>query len=231
MPDGGPEEMVVQIRLFAVLRELEGSDLLELRLPLHATVGEALASLRRRPALSALADGVTLVMAVNREYAEDATVLAPGDELALIPPVSGGESEPRQPRVLLTGEPLDPARATAAVANPGAGAIVLFQGVTREVAWLHYEAYLEMAVAQIEAISREAIAAHRLLGVAVEHRIGEVPLGEPSVLVAVSSAHREEAFAGAREIIDRVKEQAPIWKREHTHDDTGKWVAGTEPRR
>ncbi len=228
MPEGDSTEMVIQIRLFAVLRERLGSDTLELRLPRHTTVGEALRRLRELPALSPLAEGVPVVMAVNREYADDATILAPGDELALIPPVSGGEARTSQPHVLLSGEPLDPARASAAVADRGAGAVVIFQGVTREVAWLHYEAYLEMAVSEIERIAREAMSSHALLGVAVEHRIGDVPLGEPSVLVAVSSAHREAAFAGAREIIDRLKERAPIWKREHETEGSGEWLAGNE---
>ncbi len=225
-----PAEMVVQIRLFAVLRERFGTDSLELRLPCDATVGDALASLHERPALRALARPIPLVMAVNREYADDATVLAPGDELALIPPVSGGAGASGRVSVRVVGEPLDPARASRAVADREAGAVVIFQGVTRAVAWLHYEAYQEMAVTQIERIAHAAMSSHRLLGVAVEHRIGDVPLGEPSVLVAVSSAHREEAFAGAREIIDRIKERAPIWKREHDGEGTAEWLAGTEVR-
>src|SRR5271154_1274006 len=228
MPDREPGGMVIQIRLFGVLRERMGTSMLELDVPRHSTVGDALASLRQRSALGALVEGIPLVMAVNREYADDATVLAQGDELALIPPVSGGESEPGRLRVLVSDQPLDPARASAAVGDPGAGAIVIFQGVTREVAWLHYEAYLEMAVSQIERIARVAMSSHALLAVALEHRIGDVPLGEPSVLVAVSSAHRGEAFVGAREIIDRVKERAPIWKREHHDEGTGTWPAGNE---
>ena len=107
---------------------------------------------------------------------------------------------------------------------------MIFQGVTRRVARLHYEAYLEMASEQIEQIARAAMSSHTLLGVSVEHRIGDVALGEPSVLVAVSSAHRDEAFTGAREIIDRVKTQAAIWKREHQAEGPGKWLAGSEVR-
>jgi molybdopterin synthase catalytic subunit len=96
--------------------------------------------------------------------------------------------------------------------------------VTREVTWLEYEAYVEMAQQGIERIMRECIAAHDLRAAAVEHRIGTVELGEPSVIVAVSAAHRAEAFAGARAAIDRIKEEAPIWKREHAADGAGEWV-------
>jgi len=220
--------MVVQVRLFAVLRERLGADSLQLRLPGRATVGDALASLRELPPPGSLPQGIPLVMAVNREYADDATVLSPGDELALIPPISGGAPDPARPHVLITHEPLDLARVSQLVAHPGAGAIVIFQGVTREAAWLHYEAYIEMAASQIEGIASSATARHALTGVAVEHRVGDVPLGQSSVLVAASSAHRDEAFAGAREIIDRIKERAPIWKREHAGDGAGEWLGGSE---
>ncbi len=124
------------------------------------------------------------------------------------------------------------ARALArAVGDPGAGAIVIFQGVTREVERLEYEAYAEMAHEQIEAIMHECVAAHELRGAAVEHRVGAVALGEPSVIVAVSAAHRGEAFAAAREAIDRVKAQAPIWKREHPAGAPASWVHASGPAR
>jgi molybdopterin synthase catalytic subunit len=221
--------MVVQVRLFAMFRERLGTDTLELRLPAHATVADALAVVRAHSSLGSLTAESRVVMAVNREYAEGATVLAPGDELALIPPVSGG-AEPTDAcvHVLITDQPLDVDRVCATVANPGAGAIVLFQGVTRELPRLHYEAYIEMAHERLERIARQALSSHSLLAVALEHRVGDVALGEPSVLVAVSSAHREEAFAAAREIIDEVKRQAPIWKREDGHEGAGSWLAGTE---
>jgi molybdopterin synthase catalytic subunit len=100
--------------------------------------------------------------------------------------------------------------------------------VTREVARLDYEAYGEMAAGRIARIVEEAVAAHGLCAAAAEHRVGAVPLGEPSVLVAASAPHRPEAFAGAREIIDRVKAEAPIWKRE-VDGEEGRWVEGTRP--
>ena len=120
--------------------------------------------------------------------------------------------------MLVTAEPLSLERLSTIVGDPRAGAIVCFQGVTREVQRLDYEAYVPMAQERIASILRECIDAHSLLAAAAEHRVGAVPLGEPSVIVAVSAAHRAEAFAGAREAIDRLKSEAPIWKREQFAD-------------
>jgi molybdopterin synthase catalytic subunit len=115
------------------------------------------------------------------------------------------------------------------VRDPRAGAVVTFSGVTRDVPSLVYEAYGEMALPQMAAIVREAIERHGLCAAAAEHRVGRVPLSEPSVLVAVSAPHRPEAFAGAREIIDRIKAAAPIWKQEVDEDGDASWVDGTTP--
>jgi len=156
------------------------------------------------------------VAAVNREYAGPDTPIGAGDEVALVPPVSGGSDPGAVRRVRVTGEPLDLAALAAAVRDPRAGAVVLFEGVTREVEELDYEAYVEMAEPRLAAIAEEEAVRHGLCAVAVEHRTGTVPLSEPSVLVAVSAPHRGEAFAGARAVIDRVKAEAPIWKVEIT---------------
>jgi MoaE-MoaD fusion protein len=208
--------MKVTVRLFAVLRERAGSDRLELDLPEGASVADALAE------VDDLAGGLRLVMAVNREYAAADHRLEPGDELALIPPVSGGATT--APHVAIRREPLVLDAIAARVRDPRAGAVVVFEGVTREVAWLDYEAYAEMAAEQIQAIVVAAIERHGLCAAAAEHRIGRVPLSEPSVVVAASAAHRGEAFAGAREIIDQIKARAPIWKAEE-----GEWVEGAPP--
>ena len=117
---------------------------------------------------------------------------------------------------------------SARVGRPGAGAIVTFQGTTREVERLEYEAYAEMAGERIETILRECVGRHGLEAAAAEHRVGVVPLGEPSVIVAVSAAHRDAAFAGAREAIDRIKAEAPIWKKE-VEGGEARWVEGEEP--
>jgi molybdopterin synthase catalytic subunit len=213
----------VTVRLFAVLRERAGAGSVTLDLPEGARVRDALDS------LAGLAEGVPLVMAVNREYASEEQVLDAGDELALIPPVSGGSTRAAA-WVRVTAEPLSLDALAIRVRDPRAGAVVTFSGVTRDVERLEYEAYREMAEERLAAIAAEATERHGLCAVAVEHRIGAVPLSEPSVIVAASAPHRPEAFAGAREVIDRVKAEAPIWKKE-IEGPEGRWVEGTPPPR
>lgn len=208
--------MEVTVRLFAVLRQRAGRDAVPLELPDGARVDDALA------ALAEITDGVPCVMAVNREYADGTAVLSAGDELALIPPVSGGADLVRHVRI--TEEPLSLDALARLVESPLAGAVVTFSGVTREVAWLDYECYVEMATPMLQELVDAAIEKHGLTGAAVEHRVGRVPLGQPSVVVATSSGHRPEAFAAARELIDELKARAPIWKAEE-----GEWVAGEPP--
>ncbi len=216
--------MKVTVRLFAVLRERAGADSVELELAEGATVADAVV------ALAPTAGEMPFRVAVNREYARDSDPIADGDELAAIPPVSGGSPEAgaRVIRARISAEPLDLTALAGAVGDAGAGAIVTFQGVTREVDVLSYEAYAEMAEPRIEAILRDCGERHGLRAVAAAHRIGEVPLGEPSVIVAVSAAHRGAAFAGAREAIDRIKAEAPIWKKELS-DGGENWVEGALP--
>ena len=198
--------MVVSVRLFAGLRERAGSERIEVELPEGATIADLLAAMELGPR--------SCVAAVNREYAGPDTPIGAGDEVALVPPVSGGAGPVRQIRI--TGEPLDLQALADAVRDPRAGAVVLFEGVTREVPELDYEAYAEMAQSRLEQIAAEEAERHGLTAVAIEHRTGTVPRSEPSVIVAASAPHRGEAFAGARALIDRVKAEAPIWKVEVT---------------
>lgn len=208
--------MHVHVRLFAGLRERAGREVVELELADDALVGDALAR------LDELVDGVPVVMAVNQEYAGADTELHPGDEVALIPPVSGGSVGTLHVRV--TDEPLVLDPLLARVRDPRAGAVVSFLGVTREVGELEYEAYVAMARREIAEIVRLAVERHGLCAAAAEHRVGTVPLSEPSVVVVASAPHRDAAFAGAREMIDQIKARAPIWKKEE-----GQWVSGTAP--
>jgi molybdopterin synthase catalytic subunit/molybdopterin converting factor small subunit len=215
--------MKLTVRLFAMLRERAGADSVEIELPEGATAADALEALRSMPGLDEL-DRLPLRLAVNREYAEPGLELAPGDELAAVPPVSGGD----QVHARVRAAPLDAAAVSRRVGRPGAGAIVTFQGTTRDVEGLEYEAYAEMATERIAAILRDCIDRHGLEAAAAEHRVGTVPRGDPSVVVAVAAAHREEAFAGAREAIDRIKAEAPIWKKE-VEAGHGRWVEGEVP--
>ena len=209
-----------------MLRERAGSDSVEIELSDGATVADAITALGRDPKVGDLAARLPLRIAVNREYAPSHAAIQPGDELAAIPPVSGGDGRVRGAQV--TSEPLDQARITALVSDPGAGAIVTFQGTTRDVTKLTYEAYAEMAEPRIAGILGQCAESNGLIAIAAAHRVGDVPLSEPSVVVAASAAHRAEAFGGAREAIDRIKAEAPIWKKEVTSGDES-WVEGTVP--
>ena len=204
------------MKLFAMLRERAGASEVRVELPEGARVRDALES------LGEVTEGVPVVMAVNREYAEPDDVLSADDELALVPPVSGGEGTVLV-HVRVTEDPLSVDALAGLVRNPAAGAVVVFEGITREVEALEYEAYAEMAEEKIATILAEVKQVHGLTAVAAEHRVGTVPLSQPSVVVACSGPHREETFAGAREAIDRIKAEAPIWKKETGPDGTH-WV-------
>jgi selenide, water dikinase len=228
-----PPTMNVRVRLFAILRERAGTDWLALQLPAGALASDALNAISAHERLHGVLERLPVALAVNREYAQPSTRLHEGDELALIPPVSGGAATPTRAKppvhVRVCDSPLSAAALSRAVSDPRAGAVVSFEGVTREVAMLDYEAYEAMAAQRIEQILCECIQAHGLLAAAAEHRTGTVALGEASVVVAVSAAHRAEAFAGAREAIDRIKAEVPIWKRELDGAGESRWVLGSPP--
>ncbi len=211
--------MKLEVRLFAALRERADGDSVAIEVPDSATAGDAIA------ALGELAGEMPFRLAVNHEYADASRPLAPGDELAAIPPVSGGG---QAIHASISAEPLSLDMIAGLVRHPGAGAVIVFQGVTREVEKLTYEAYEEMARPRMEAILRACTRRHGLLAAAAAHRVGGVPLSEPSVIVAVSAPHRPEAFAGAREAIDRIKAEAPIWKKEVSAGGEA-WVEGVLP--
>jgi molybdopterin synthase catalytic subunit len=228
--------MVLQVRLFAILRERAGRDSLEVEVAEGATVAEALQALAAlSPPLSEALEAMAVVMAVNRSYVDKDATLCAGDELALIPPVSGGAdpasragAEGAPSHVRVTAEPLSADRLNKLVATDHTGAIVTFQGTTRDVERLEYEAYEPMAEEKIAAILDDVLSRHEIEGAAAEHRIGAVPLGEPSVVVAIAAAHRGAAFAAAREAIDRIKAEAPIWKCE-VEGERAEWVEGQPP--
>lgn len=225
--------MLIRAQLFAILRERAGRATVEAELPTGATVAEALAAFgEAHPGLGEALAEMPVVMAVNHEYAEPEQVLNEGDELALVPPVSGGDAaaDRNEERlwVEVTEEPLSVDAAIEFVTVPAAGAVVTFHGITRRVERLEYEAYTEMAEHRIRRICEQVMSAHEVERVAAAHRIGDVLLSRPSVIVAASSGHRPAAFAAARELIDRIKAEAPIWKRERD-GDSATWVEGTSP--
>ena len=197
----------VKARLFAALREQVGSRSLELDLPDDATVADVWTAL----GLGTEPSG--LVYAVNRAYVDRATALRDGDEVAVIPPVSGGAFR-------LSDEPLSLEAVAAEVASDDAGAIATFVGTTRarsrgrEVIRLEYEAYEGMAEAEMERIAGVLRERHDVVDVAIHHRIGPVEIGETRVVIAVSAAHRAAAFDACREAIDTLKQTVPLWKKE-----------------
>ena len=199
--------MKVAVRLFAALRERAGTREAALELEEGASVDDVW------PALGLGEEPAGLVYAVNRTYVDRGTLLADGDEVALIPPVSGGA-------FVLSDEPLSLERAAAEVASDGAGAIATFVGTTRarsrgrDVIRLEYEAYEGMAEAEMERIANVLRDRHDVIDVAIHHRVGPVEIGETSVVIAVSAAHRAAAFDACREAIDTLKQTVPLWKKE-----------------
>jgi molybdopterin synthase catalytic subunit len=213
--------MRVDVRLFARYREAAGRDRIEIELAAGGTVEAAWeAVVHRLPALSPYRPFT--LFAVGHDYVAPDHRLAPGDELCLFPPVSGG-SDGDTYRVV--SAPLAPDAAAAAVDHPGAGGIAIFSGVVRnetngrDVKFLEYEAHAPMAEAKMREIG-QAIHARwpGVKRVAMLHRLGRLEIGESSVLIAVSAAHRAEAFAGCQYAIDTLKTTVPVWKKEHFGD-------------
>jgi molybdopterin synthase catalytic subunit len=217
--------------LFARLRELaRGAETETFELPAGSTLTDVYEALRlRHPALP---DRGAVRPALNQEFSDWGAAAADGDEVAFVPPVSGGA---HGVGVLfeLSVDPLDARRLEAAVAHKGAGAICTFTGVVRDssrgrsVTHLDYEAYAEMATAQMRKIGEEIAERWPEARVAMAHRTGRLEIGEASVVVSVSCPHRAEAIAACKWGIDRLKESVPIWKKEHAADGTY-WIEGDE---
>ena len=207
--------MKAKVRLFARLADLAGARETELELGEGLSVAEAFEVLCRRfPEMAGLAG--SLMFAVNAEYVSPDHPLRAGDELALIPPVSGGAEGLFE----ITAEPLDPQRLVERVRRDESGAVAVFLGVVRDnsrgrrVLYLEYDAYPEMATRVMRQIAAEAMARWPLTGIAMQHRTGRLEIGETSLLIAVSSPHRREAFESCHHLVDRFKEVVPVWKKE-----------------
>jgi molybdopterin synthase catalytic subunit len=203
----------VRVRLFAGLRERAGWSQREID---AATVADIW------PALELGEEPGGLLYAVNKQYAPRDTALADGDEVALIPPVSGGA-------FLLSDEPLSLDRAVDEVRSDSAGAIATFTGTTRkesrgrDVSYLDYEAYEGMAEQTMIEIAEDLKRRYELCAIAIHHRVGRVDIGDTSVVIAVSAPHRQDALAACRDAIDRLKEHVPLWKKE-VYEGGEEWI-------
>jgi MoaE-MoaD fusion protein len=216
--------MKVNVRLFARYREAAGRDRIEIDLPDGGTVEGAWDAVTSRvPALAAYRPFT--LFAVANDYVPADRRLAPGEELCLFPPVSGGAPEAPGDLIAVTTEPLSERAMADAVADPGAGAIGLFSGVVRnhtgerQTKYLEYEAHTPMAEAKMREIA--TMLRSRWPGlrrIAIVHRIGRLEIGESSVMIAVSSPHRREAFEACHLAIDTLKETVPVWKKEYFED-------------
>jgi molybdopterin synthase catalytic subunit len=208
------------IKLFATLRERAQASEIEREFGESATMEEIWRALVKEfPALAGHKDSVGF--AVNHEYVDGAHAPRAGDEVAFIPPVSGGAGDAGIGPITLGPLPIDIGALEAAVNDPRAGAIVTFAGTTRRdnagraVLHLEYEAYGEMALSEMNRIAGLAAERWPIVRIAIAHRIGRVDIGQTSVAIAVSAPHRAEAFEACRFAIDRLKEIVPIWKKEY----------------
>ncbi|HEU5368616.1 MAG TPA: MoaD family protein [Ktedonobacterales bacterium] len=221
--------MNITIRYFARYREVAGRASEPFTLEDGATVAQAAqALLARYPDLADLLP--RSIYAVNRQYVPADTPLREGDELVFVPPMGGGAA-PMLPLIKITREPLDREAIIAAVAHPEAGGIVTFEGVVRnhargkQIRYLEYDAYPEMAEEQFAHIAAETQERWGPLRIAIWHRIGRLEIGEASVIIVVATPHRAQAFEACRYAIDTLKTTVPIWKKEVAADGE-EWVEG-----
>ena len=206
--------MAIKVRLFAGLRERAGYS--ERELEGVAQVADVW------PALGLGDEPEGLLYAVNREYADAGRMLADGDEVALIPPVSGGGFR-------VTGQPLSLEAVVGEVTDESAGAVATFLGTVRResrgrtVLYLEYEAYAEMAEDVMAQLAAELEQRYELWAVAIHHRVGRVEIGQASVAIAVSAPHRQDALAACKDAIDTLKQTVPLWKKE-VYEGGEEWI-------
>lgn len=230
--------MEIRVLFFGMLKDLIGRSSDSLSLPEHATLSDVLRHYEERmPRLRAMVPSIA--MSINQEYARPESRLKAGDEIALLPPVSGGSgSAATEVRVrhrhfaAIEKEKIDSQALLDKIKQPEDGAAVLFEGVVRNhtrgrrTLFLDYEAYEEMALKQMDALAQQALAEFPVRDVAIIHRVGRLQIGEVSVAIVAVSAHRAAAFDACRWLIDRFKSTVPIWKKEH-FEDGAVWADGT----
>lgn len=225
--------MHVRVLSFGVLKEVLGAEPMVLELPDGARVADLLADLgAKAPIMKSLG----IAVSINAEYAAHSQLLQEGDEVGLLPPVSGGDSSPppdasQEPLIRLTRESIDAQSLIAGAKRGEDGAVVVFDGIVRnnsrgrQTLYLDYEAYEEMALRQMHELAAEAVRRFGIRDVSIVHRLGRLQVGETSVLIIVASAHRAQAYEGSRWLIDTLKKTVPIWKKE-TFVDGAVWADG-----
>lgn len=218
--------MQIHVLFFGMLKELVGQASDSLSLPDGATLADVLSHYECRiPRLKEFV--ASMAMSVNQEYASPEAKLKSGDEVALLPPVSGGAS----PRAAIVRDKIDTQQVLAEIKRPEDGAAVVFEGIVRNhsrgrrTLYLDYEAYEDMALKQMESLAAQALAQFEIRDVRIFHRLGRLQIGETSVLIVVASAHRADAFDACRWLIDTLKRTVPIWKKEY-FEDGAVWAAG-----
>lgn len=210
--------MRVRVLFFGVLKDLVGSAGESIELQDGATVADVLTHYEGRvPRIRELLP--TIALAVNQHYSGPVAVLGDNDEVALLPPVSGGSGS-----VAIVRERIDTLKVAERIKRPEDGAAIVFEGIVRDntrgckTLYLDYEAYEEMALRQMEDLASQAIAQFKVRDVAIVHRLGRLEVGETSVLIVVASAHRGPAYDASRWLIDTLKRKVPIWKKEYFVD-------------
>jgi molybdopterin synthase catalytic subunit len=221
--------MQVRVLLFGILKDLTGRSSEAISLPDHATAADVL---RHYEQSLAAQNGLmsSVAISVNQEYAAADTQLHAGDEVALLPPVSGGTAADA-PLVKLVRERIVPHDIVPVLERPEDGAIVIFDGIVRNhsrgrrTLYLEYESYEDMALKQLEELATLAKEQFAIRHLAIVHRLGRIEIGESSVLISVFSAHRAAAFDACRWVIDTLKRTVPIWKKEF-FEDGAVWADG-----
>ncbi len=214
--------MRVQVLFFGVLKDVLGCSSDSVELPLDATLDDLLDHYDSR--LTAYRSAIA--MSVNRQYASLETKLNDGDEVGLLPPVSGGS-----PHALISREKIDTQLAVDRLKHPEDGAAVVFEGIVRNntrgrrTLYLDYEAYEAMALKEMESLAEQALTQFKVRDITIIHRLGRLEIGETSVLIVVASAHRGPAFDACRWLIDTLKRTVPIWKKEY-FEDGAVWADG-----
>jgi molybdopterin synthase catalytic subunit len=232
--------MRVKVQYLGMLRELAARDTETVEARNDATLGELYTTLQQRiPGLGGFRHAIAL--AVNYEYSGHDRVLHEGDEVALIPPVSGGNADAASPlqsaamqatdHAALVRQPIDRQAIVSSIQKPDDGALVVFDGVVRNqtrgrrTLYLEYTAYEPMALQQMEQLAQQALADFKVRDAWIVHRLGRLEIGESSVYIAVASPHRAAAFEACRWVIDTLKKTVPIWKKEF-FEDGAVWADG-----